>query len=248
MSDILQNFDAPVRAAVIGASGGIGQAFVKSLSQQDNIEKIFAFSRSKMEFDNFRVTKGFLDLTDEASIESAAAQCKDEAGGLNLIIVASGMLHAGNNLPEKSLRDLDMDAMQRCYAVNTFGPALVAKHFLPLIPKNERSVFAALSARVGSISDNRIGGWYSYRASKSALNMVLKNAAIETARRYKHAVIMGLHPGTVDTPLSKPFQGNVSHDIFTPEQSAEYLLRVIDKTSPEESGKCFAWDGEEIQP
>ncbi|NBR34275.1 MAG: short-chain dehydrogenase [Rhodobacteraceae bacterium] len=120
-------------------------------------------------------------------------------------------------------------------------------HYLPLLPRDRRGVFAALSARVGSISDNQLGGWYAYRASKAALNMILKNAAIEAARRYKLSVVVGLHPGTVDSSLSKPFQGNVREGkLFGPEYAADHLIRVIDNLTPDQSGKCFAWDGSEI--
>lgn len=139
--------------------------------------------------------------------------------------------------------------MSRVMAVNVIGPALVAKHFLPHLPREGKSIFAALSARVGSISDNSIGGWHSYRASKAALNMVLKNVAIETARKYKSAAVIGLHPGTVDTGLSAPFQSNVKDGkLFTSQQSAQYLLSVLNNANAESTGKIFAWDGQEIQP
>jgi NAD(P)-dependent dehydrogenase (short-subunit alcohol dehydrogenase family) len=158
-------------------------------------------------------------------------------------------LHGDGLAPENALRDLNMDNFERIFAVNTFGPALVAKHFLPLIPKDTKSVFAALSARVGSISDNRLGGWHAYRASKTALNMIIKNSAIETARRYKRSCVIGLHPGTVDTGLSEPFQGGVPPDkLFTPDQSAAYLMDVIDTITPEYSGSIFDWKGEIIKP
>lgn len=241
----MDSFSYPINVAVIGASGGIGSAFVKALALQGNVDKIYAFSRSKTNFESARVVSEYIDITDEDSIEAAAKKCGDE---LDIVIVATGMLHNGESLPEKSLRNLDMKAMQECYAINTFGPALVAKHFLSLIPKNKKSIFTCLSARVGSISDNAIGGWHSYRASKSALNMVLKNISIEIGRRYKEAIILGLHPGTVDTQLSKPFQSNVKHDIFTPEKSALMLLKVMDKARVEDSGKVFDFDYKEIIP
>ena len=139
--------------------------------------------------------------------------------------------------------------MARLFAVNTIGPALIAKHALPLLPKTGKSVFAALSARVGSISDNGLGGWHSYRASKAALNMLLKNFAIELKFKRKEAVCIGLHPGTVDTGLSQPFQKNVADGkLFTPAYSAARLLSVIDGAAPADSGKCFAWDGAEVAP
>ena len=137
--------------------------------------------------------------------------------------------------------------MAQVLAVNTIGPALIAKYFLPLMARDDKAVMAHLSARVGSISDNRMGGWTSYRAAKAAQKMVVKNAAIETARRDKQKIIIGLHPGTVDSRLSAPFQGNVAQDkLFSPAQSAGYLLNVIDAVTPAQSGKVLAWDGAEI--
>lgn len=242
---ILQTFEKPIRAAIIGASGGIGSALTHKLAEAENVEKIYAFSRSNPAWDNPKITASAIDITDESTIEKAA-QSVD--GPLHLILVTTGLLHADTLSPEKALKELEIENFQKSFAVNTFGPALVAKHFLPLIPKEERSVFAAMSARVGSISDNKIGGWYAYRAAKTALNMLLKTTAIEIGRRYKQAAIIGLHPGTVDTALSKPFQNFVQHEIFTPDQAADYLLQVIDKTQPQDTGKIFAWDGEEIQP
>jgi NAD(P)-dependent dehydrogenase (short-subunit alcohol dehydrogenase family) len=241
----MDSFYDSINAVVIGASGGIGSAFVDQLIATENVGKIFALSRSLKEFSSDKVITGKIDITDENSVQNAAAQCNED---IDLIIVATGMLHNGGSLPEKSLRNLDMQSMQECYAVNAFGPALVAKHFLPLVPKNKRSIFACLSARVASISDNSIGGWHSYRASKSALNMILKNTSIEVGRRYKEAIILGLHPGTVDTQLSKPFQSNVKHDIFTPKQAASMLLNVMNKAKVDDSGKVFDFDYREIKP
>jgi NAD(P)-dependent dehydrogenase (short-subunit alcohol dehydrogenase family) len=139
--------------------------------------------------------------------------------------------------------------MARVFAVNTIGPALVAKHFLPLLPRRGRSAFAAISARVGSIGDNRLGGWHSYRASKAALNMLLRNFAIELARRAPDAVCIGLHPGTVDTALSAPFRSRVAPDrLFTPARSAGHLLRVIEQATVADNGHVLAWDGARIPP
>jgi len=137
--------------------------------------------------------------------------------------------------------------MKQVFAINTIGPALVAKHFLPLLDRNRRSVFAALSARVGSISDNRLGGWYGYRASKSALNMIIKTLAIELSRRNREAICIGLHPGTVDSRLSAPFQNNVAADkLFAPDLAATQLLEVVDQVRSEQSGRLLAWNGLEI--
>ena len=246
MSNILESFtDEPIKVAVIGASGGIGSAFVDDLCGRDNVEKIFALSRSEKAFSDDKITTGHIDILDEESVKEAAELCGDE---IDLVIVASGMLGGGDKLPEKSLRDLNFDDMQHTFAINTFGPALVAKHFLPLLPRKRRGVFAALSARVGSISDNKLGGWYSYRAAKNALNMIIKNAAIEMGRRYDDALVIGLHPGAVDTEMTRPYHANISYEIFSPEKAAAQLLNVIDNARPEQSGQFLQWDGEEITP
>ena len=151
--------------------------------------------------------------------------------------------------PEKSLRDIDGAALDRLFRINATGPAVVMRHFLPLLAKDRRSVFAALSARVGSIGDNRLGGWVGYRASKAALNQVIRTLAIELGRTDPHAVLVGLHPGTVDTPLSTPFQRNVDAGrLFSPEQAAGLLLDVIAGLAPGDSGHCLDWAGKRIAP
>lgn len=232
--------------AIIGASGAIGSALVNQLSS-DSSNTIYAFSRSGAHFDAANVHTSKLDLTDEHSIEQAASLAS-EHGPLDLVIVTTGILHEGGIAPEKSLRDLSADKFAKLFAINTTGPALVAKHFLPQLQKDERAVFAAISARVGSISDNYLGGWYAYRASKAALNMVIKNASIEMARCYKQAVVIGLHPGTVDSELSKPFQGAVPEGkLFTPEHSASKLLEVVGNVTAQDTGKCFAYDSSVIE-
>ena len=166
-----------------------------------------------------------------------------------MVIVATGILHDGELMPEKSQKELSAEKFHRLFEINTIVPALVAKHFIPKLNREKRSVFAALSARVGSISDNQLGGWYAYRASKAALNMIIKNAAIEISRRNKKAIIVGLHPGTVDSNLSKPFQGNVPDGkLFTPKYSVQKLLVILTTLTSKQSGKCFAWDGKEILP
>lgn len=226
------------RSIIIGAGGGIGGAFVRALSAAHGADSVMALSRSA----------GEIDLTDEASIAAAAARCAT-LGAPDLVIVATGMLHDAGGGPEKSLRELDAARLAQAFAINTIGPALVAKHFLPLFARDRRGVFAALSARVGSISDNRIGGWYGYRAAKAALNMTIRNLAIEWGRTHKQGICVGLHPGTVDTGLSQPFQKNVAvGKLFTPDYAAAQMLAVLDGLTPQESGKCFAWDGAEVLP
>jgi NAD(P)-dependent dehydrogenase (short-subunit alcohol dehydrogenase family) len=229
----------PKNITILGASGAIGSAFTKLLSEKYPNASMFAFSRNG---------QNSIDYSKEDSIAEAAKLAAKEKP-LDLIIVANGILHDGELMPEKSLRDLSAEKFQRIFEVNTITPALIAKYFLPTLSKEKLSIFTALSARVGSISDNQLGGWYSYRASKVALNMVIKNAAIEVGRCNKQAIIVGLHPSTVDSDLSKPFQGNVvDGKLFTPEYSAEKLLKVLENLSPEQTGKCFAWDGKEVLP
>jgi NAD(P)-dependent dehydrogenase (short-subunit alcohol dehydrogenase family) len=219
-------------AVVIGASGGIGAALVDAL--RDEEVEVRGFARPE------------LDLTDEATIAAAAASLADAP---DLVIVATGLLHDGERGPEKAMRELDPAWLARQYAINAIGPALVAKHFLPRMPKAGRSVFAVLSARVGSIGDNRLGGWYGYRASKAALNQLVRTLAVEEKRRNDRSIVVALHPGTVDTRLSEPFQANVRADqLFTPSRAAVQLLDVLDGLKAPDSGKLFAWDGSEITP
>ncbi|MEM9469074.1 MAG: SDR family NAD(P)-dependent oxidoreductase [Pseudomonadota bacterium] len=241
------NFKQNLKVVVVGASGGIGSAFIHHLVNEPNVEKIYALSRAHTSFDSDKVHSYQMNLIDEDAVEKMAETLKNE-GGVDAIIVATGMLHDDTIKPEKSLRDIQTSNFEKVMAVNTIGPALIMRHFLPLLPREGKSIFAALSARVGSISDNHIGGWYAYRASKAALNMLIKNASIEFGRRYKEAVIVGLHPGTVDTGLSEPFQGNVpEHKLFTPEYSTEHMLKVLNTLNADQSGKCFDYAGEEIE-
>ena len=178
----------------------------------------------------------------------AAAVLRERGQGPapTLIVVATGVLHDGLQ-PERSFRQLDAKHLLRDYRVNAVGPALAAKHLLPLMPRDRRAVFAALSARVGSIADNRLGGWHAYRASKAALNMILRNLSIEMARSHPQAVIAGLHPGTVATDLSAPFQkGMAEGKLFPADYSAERLLSVLSNLTPADSGGVFAWDGARV--
>lgn len=226
-----------MRAVVIGASGGIGAAVTEALREED--AEVHAFARS---FPG----KRHIDVTDEASVAAAAARV---VGPVDLVFVATGLLHDSGRGPEKTWRELDADWLARNFLVNGIGPALVAKHFLPLLPRDRRAVFAALSARVGSIADNSLGGWYGYRASKAALNQLIRTLAIEERRRNPQAIVVALHPGTVDTALSKPFQGNVQPGrLFAPDRAAVQLLDVLDGLRPQNSGKLFDWEGKEVTP
>ena len=248
MNTFLNNRSEPFNAVIIGASGGIGKALTKALSAQEKAGTIYALSRTHCPDleENKSIITYPLDICDEKQIQDAAEQIQKP---IHLVIVATGILHDSDVIPEKNITTLDSEIMERIFLINTIGPAMVAKHFIPLFDRKEKSIFAALSARVGSISDNQLGGWYSYRASKAALNMILKNVAIESARKYKNTAVIGLHPGTVATNLSAPFQSNIKENkLFSPQQSANYLLDIINKTNSTDTGKIFAWNGEEIQP
>jgi len=242
----LNSFNTDAHVAVIGASGGIGGAFCRGLAGSDRVSRVYALSRSVAEFDDHKIRPSTLDLLDEASIAAAAARVSED-GPLDLVIVATGILHRDDLQPEKTLRDIDGSRMLDVLRVNTVGPAVVAKHFLPLMRRGAKSVFAVLSARVGSIDDNRLGGWVSYRASKAALNMTMKTLAIEHARRWPDGVVASLHPGTVATGLSEPFRSRVpAEKLFTPEIAAAHLLGVIDGLGPDDTGGFLAWDGSRI--
>ncbi|NCO04202.1 MAG: SDR family NAD(P)-dependent oxidoreductase [Alphaproteobacteria bacterium] len=237
-----------LKIAVIGASGGIGQAFVAHLEAASAVDKIYAISRSGTDFSNPKTSNHTMDILKEDDIAAIAEAIKSDAG-IDGVIVATGMLHNDGAAiaPEKSMRDINAASFEKIFAVNATAPIVVAKYFLPLLPREGKSFFAALSARVGSISDNEMGGWYAYRASKAALNMLIKNASIEFGRRYKEAVIVGLHPGTVKTDLSAPFQGNVpEHKLFTPEYAAQGMLQTLNGLTAQDTGKCFDYAGQEV--
>lgn len=232
-------------AVIFGSSGGIGRALTEGVIASGQFAQVFAVSRSGTTIGG--ATNRQADFTDDAQLAGLAAEIGSK-GPVALCLVASGLLSDGPGLqPEKTFRSVTIDAFERVFTANTFAPALIAKHMLPLMSKAERSVFAALSARVGSISDNRLGGWHAYRASKAALNMLIRNFAIEQARRAPGNICVGLHPGTVDTGLSKAFQSGVPDaQLFSPEVAAEHLLAVIAGLAPEHSGKCFDWAGNDI--
>ena len=254
-------FDQPFSAVLVGTSGGIGSALLEktvarvpaSVTDSPNPGQVFAINRKQQAYELPGVTSITADALVEEQLAIAVDTIKDrlkqhQLAPIRLIIVAVGALHSPQGTgPEKSLRELTAQSMQDIFAANAIAPALAAKHFLPLLPKSGRAIFAALSARVGSISDNQLGGWYSYRASKAALNQILKTASIELSRSKPDAICIGLHPGTVDTKLSKPFQGNVPDGkLFTADQSANYLIRTLSDMSAHQSGQVFAWDGSPV--
>ena len=233
-------------AVVVGAGGGLGGALLARLAQADPQRPLLALSRRPPDVLPDAAVWAHLDLTDEATV-AAAAERLDALGPPDLVVVATGRLHGEGLSPEKSWRSLSAEGLMAAFAVNAVGPALVAKHLLPRLPRDRRSVFAALSARVGSIGDNRLGGWHAYRASKAALNQLVRTLAIELARQRPQAICVALHPGTVDTALSAPFQGGVAAEtLFTPDFAAERLLAVLEGLTPADSGGFFAWDGAPI--
>lgn len=233
-------------AVVIGSSGGLGCALVDRLLSSKRFGKVHALSRVPPDYFRPGEAVGSIDISDPESIAAAAAAID---GSIELLVVATGILHEEDWGPERSLHELDAQWLLKQYAVNAVGPAMVLKNFVPKLRKDGRAVTACLSARVGSIADNRLGGWYGYRASKAALNQIVKTAAIELARTHPNAICVALHPGTVDTRLSAPFQRAVKTDkLFTPDYSAESLLAVIARLKPNDSGSLLAWDGERIAP
>lgn len=236
-----------MHTVIFGASGGIGSALIQELTARDGVSHIHAVSRTAVPEDE-KITSYTADFLDEEDLARVSGEIK-AAGSPELVIVATGILSDEDLQPEKTYRHQTLKAFEQVFRINTFGPALVAKHVLPIMPRKGRTMFAALSARVGSVSDNRAGGWHAYRASKAALNMLIRNYALEQKFRNKEAVIVGLHPGTVDTDLSKPFQSGLPEgQVITPEKSAKALLKVIDGLDADDSGKLFDWRGEKIAP
>lgn len=235
----------PRTAAVFGASGGIGRALCEGLAAHGT-QVIHAGSRRGDAPHGPAMRPFAFDLTDEASIAAAAAKMRDDPP--DWVIIATGVLTLPDGTgPERTYKRLDQDVMTEVFARNTIGPALVAKHVLPLMPRAKPFVFAALSARVGSISDNRLGGWHSYRASKAALNMLLRNFALEMARTHLEGVVVGLHPGTVDSALSQPFQSGLPDGQLTaPQDAAANLLGVLAGLGPQQSGRVFDFRGAEV--
>jgi NAD(P)-dependent dehydrogenase (short-subunit alcohol dehydrogenase family) len=226
---ILTSFSPTPHALIVGASGGLGRAFADLLAGDG--ARVTRWSRSSG-----------VDPADPASIAAAIAALP---GPPDLVIITNGVLHGPGFAPEKANGQLKPETLAKLLAINTVQPATIAAQLLPVMPKGRKTVLAVLSARVGSISDNRLGGWHSYRASKAALNQLIRTMAIEQARRNPEQILLALHPGTVDTAMSKPFQQGVK-TLFTPEQSARHLLGVMDSATPAQSGLLIDWQGQVI--
>jgi NAD(P)-dependent dehydrogenase (short-subunit alcohol dehydrogenase family) len=250
MTLTLSSLPDQYRAIVFGASGAIGGALLKALAEDPRCGERYAASRSGKALAGAQGLAFTLDQPDsiDAAMETACAN-----GPAHLVICATGALHSQGALePEKTWRHMGVERFEDAFRVNTILPAMVARAALPHLARGskahpEKAVFAALSARVGSISDNRLGGWHAYRASKAALNQILKTCSIELARKAPDALCIGLHPGTVDSALSAPFQRNVPEGkLFTPDYSAQQLLTVVNTLDSKQSGKVFDWAGQEV--
>ncbi|MEM0953907.1 MAG: SDR family NAD(P)-dependent oxidoreductase [Pseudomonadota bacterium] len=237
---------SPLNAVVVG-SGGIGTAVAARLLSEYPINQLFVLQRTARTFDDDRVTSLALDATEPASIAAATAAVCDHAIPLHLVFNAVGMLHGDGFRPEKRLKDVSAEAMMHLAAVNAFLLPQLAAGLAPALRHSEPSVLASVSARVGSIADNDMGGWYSYRASKAAHNMLLKTLSREWRVSHKHCAVVALHPGTVATELSKPYTPpNYNKRVLTPAESAEAMLNVVARLDVTHSGRFYAWDGAEI--
>jgi NAD(P)-dependent dehydrogenase (short-subunit alcohol dehydrogenase family) len=254
---VLGSFSERSAIVVHGASRGIGLGFARKLVASGRSGPMFFTCRdpeSALQLGEMRsachgsVYVLQMDATQESTVASAASFVRERTEFVDIVINCFGVLHDGAGLrPEKRIADVSAESFARSFSTNAVGPALVAKHFTPLLPKRGRCVLASLSAGVGSIEDNRLGGWYAYRASKAAQNMITRGLSIEIARTKKGAICVALHPGTTATALSEPFTRNVSEDrLFSTERAADQLLAVIDGLQSTDNGRFLAWDGTAI--
>ncbi|MDB4040856.1 SDR family NAD(P)-dependent oxidoreductase [Methylophilaceae bacterium] len=231
---------------IAGASGAIGKEFSRFYSDDPNVEKIVTLSRKADDFGDKKIQSMEIDYSKDVIFESLDKISQLES--ISTIIIATGILHTDQVKPEKSIDSINFESLKDVFQINVFGPILLIKKLLPLIKKSQGVKIVFLTARVGSISDNELGGWYSYRSSKSALNMMIKNLSIELKRANKENIVIGIHPGTVKSHLSEPFLKNVKHNILTPSESVELMAKVIGKISQKDSGKCFDFLGKVIDP
>lgn len=245
-----------MNALIVGASGGIGLGFVRALLADPRLTTLYATYRDRDHAAELialqvehpqRLACLQLDLTQESEIASMVQCLREQIDRLHLVVNCVGMLHEGSLQPEKSLRQINANQLLRYFQVNSVSAILLAQQLMPLLCHRDRSVFATLSAKLGSIEDNQLGGWYGYRASKAALNMLIKTAAIEYRRKSPYAIVVVLHPGTTDTPLSRPFQRNVpSEKLFSVDRTVTQLLTVLSSLDSNDSGYFFSWDGSRL--
>jgi NAD(P)-dependent dehydrogenase (short-subunit alcohol dehydrogenase family) len=252
----------PAEVLVTGASSGIGLAMVECLLADPMVARVFATSRHAESAEGVRglaarhgsrLVPIDADLATDAGIDAVAGRVRADSGVLHLVVHCAGVLHEGLPhdevalQPERALAQLQRQGLERAFALNAFAPVLLARALLPCFDRASPLVFASLSARVGSIGDNRLGGWYAYRASKAAQNQLMRTLAIEWARTHPRACCVLLHPGTVDTPLSRPYQAGVrAQALFTAERAARQLLDIIQRLGPGDSGRFLAWDGQDV--
>ncbi len=250
----LDTLGSEIHVLVQGASRGLGHEFVRQLLHCPDVGRVWAGCRQPdtlalpADTPTGRLHPLRVDVTDEDCVAAAAAEVARGTDTLSLIINVAGVLHTAEGMqPERRLAEVEPAHMLLSYQVNALGPLLVAKHFAALLPRRERAVFASLSARVGSIGDNRLGGWYAYRAAKAAQNMLTRNLSVELPRKHRGVLCIALHPGTVDTDLSAPFQGNVpAARLFSRERAVRQLLEIINGLGPDDQGRFIAWDGQTI--
>jgi NAD(P)-dependent dehydrogenase (short-subunit alcohol dehydrogenase family) len=240
-------------ALIVGGGKGIGVGFVRQLLAQSDVQRVYATYRQAesatelLAIDDPKLQCLQMDITDESQIAGVIQGIQAETKALHYVINSVGVLHEGEMQPEKSLRQINSEQLVRYFQVNSIGAMLLFKYVQPLVKHSERSILATISAKVGSIGDNEIGGWYGYRASKAALNMFIRTSSIEYKRSCPNAILVALHPGTTDTKLSLPFQRNVPPEkLFSVDRTVSQLLTVMNGLSPTDSGEFFSWDGSRI--
>ncbi|SIS17373.1 NAD(P)-dependent dehydrogenase, short-chain alcohol dehydrogenase family [Aquipseudomonas alcaligenes] len=251
-----QRIEEPAQVLVAGASRGIGLALTTQLLERAEVARVFAVARHAPASADLlalqarhgsRLQLLACDLRNEAAVAALASQLLAQTARLHLLLCSVGILQEDAARAEKSLTQLSLEGLMASFNSNCFAPILLLKHLLPLLRGKHPCSVAALSARVGSIGDNRLGGWYSYRASKAALNQLLHTASIELKRLNPQSCVLSLHPGTTDTELSRPFQAKIAADsLFSPEFAARCLLQQVAEHGPEDSGSFWAWDGQQI--
>ena len=237
-----KNIFSKARVAIIGASGGIGSTLSRQIRGLDRDNTIVEIVRNKSKKNQFE-----MNMLDEHSVAKCAEEIKDKYGSFDVILNTTGLLHTKNHSPERTFREIDLDYLQEVFQVNTYIPFLISKYFVPILTKESASIIAFMSARLGSISDNKLGGWYSYRSSKTALNMLIKTLSIELSYSNKNAICIGLHPGTVDTQLSKPFTQKIKNKkVFTKEEAGGYLIKTLNNINHNDTGNIIDWHGKTI--